>query len=669
MANRQSAGTGNWNTGGTWVGGIVPQAGDTVEILNGHTVTVDGEINAISVTTIRSGGVLKPGFQMSASTFVDINIDVGGQIYASRTASSLLRVTGVITLAAGAWSSPAINYGTLADPISNLAVGAFVEFVCVSDNQVSRGIVDSSNSSGNVIVFYGAARIRKTTLAQVANVNDLTIVVTDDLGFRSGTLAQAKNGLADFILITDSANNTAFTFSGANQIDIYLVSGYNPGTKTITLGDPGAGSVIDEYWERGGTTPNWNSIDTQRSVGTDVYLITNNVGMRGSNYNQRPAFGYKSGPTNVACTILFYNASFWWLYSAVYDSKSLSIYDGMTSIGCYTGIDLTEPNVSILNSIGAAGHHFMTNVYQSFVTNCYVLGGFEGISDSQSSYILNTVTNGCGEGLHSNNESCYFENCVFRNCPYVFVSASNFNIFQGCIIRNCLYGSFFGRGKFIDCTFQYMAGGVFEGEIVAIRTNFDNTYNALSSNGGHSEFTDCTFTNQPFALDWISFSKVSSFYSGFDTIVSRNHQGVVGDIYACSQGGYIVTDGSMPISGIAKSLKFSPVSSTLFCWIEERVYCQANSWVYIDVWMRKDTLGFLSEPAAQIVLPENDPFMNGSAYSQVQMTDVKDTWQHFSLSYKPTYSREIIVRMLAKNASGNAWFGVSVRAQGVILGN
>ena len=38
-----TAAGGNWNTGGTWVGGIIPTAADDVTIVTGATVTIDTE--------------------------------------------------------------------------------------------------------------------------------------------------------------------------------------------------------------------------------------------------------------------------------------------------------------------------------------------------------------------------------------------------------------------------------------------------------------------------------------------------------------------------------------------------------------------------------------------------------------------------------------------------
>lgn len=53
----ESAATGNWNNGATWVGGLVPQAGNSVRILSPHNVTLtdDRTINNIEIST---GGTL-----------------------------------------------------------------------------------------------------------------------------------------------------------------------------------------------------------------------------------------------------------------------------------------------------------------------------------------------------------------------------------------------------------------------------------------------------------------------------------------------------------------------------------------------------------------------------------------------------------------------------------
>jgi hypothetical protein len=53
----QSAQTGNWSTGSTWVGGVAPTSADVALIRNTHNVTVDGT-NAAASVTVQAGGTL-----------------------------------------------------------------------------------------------------------------------------------------------------------------------------------------------------------------------------------------------------------------------------------------------------------------------------------------------------------------------------------------------------------------------------------------------------------------------------------------------------------------------------------------------------------------------------------------------------------------------------------
>ncbi len=68
-----SAGSGNWNNTSTWIGGVVPSAGDDVTISNGHTITITTNASCSSVTigaipfTSSSNLTLNAGISLTVS--------------------------------------------------------------------------------------------------------------------------------------------------------------------------------------------------------------------------------------------------------------------------------------------------------------------------------------------------------------------------------------------------------------------------------------------------------------------------------------------------------------------------------------------------------------------------------------------------------------------------
>ncbi|MGD0591525.1 MAG: fibronectin type III domain-containing protein [Bacteroidota bacterium] len=95
--------TGNWNTGSTWVGGVVPTANANVTIANTHTVTIDGNITVNNLTIGQgASGILQIGNSAVARTlnvFGNITVNAGAIFRvnaASATSGHILNLTGNI---------------------------------------------------------------------------------------------------------------------------------------------------------------------------------------------------------------------------------------------------------------------------------------------------------------------------------------------------------------------------------------------------------------------------------------------------------------------------------------------------------------------------------------------------------------------------------------------
>lgn len=78
MATIDSAGSGNWHTAGTWVGGAVPGTGDTANILTGHAVTIAADVDLITKIVVYGNIVQNANITMDNSIPCYIFISDGG---------------------------------------------------------------------------------------------------------------------------------------------------------------------------------------------------------------------------------------------------------------------------------------------------------------------------------------------------------------------------------------------------------------------------------------------------------------------------------------------------------------------------------------------------------------------------------------------------------------
>jgi len=75
-----SKGTGNWNTAGTWSCGHVPAAGDSVTILNGHTITLNTNSNVLASLTVNAGGTFTTSGTSGSDLYLGGNLVNNGTI-------------------------------------------------------------------------------------------------------------------------------------------------------------------------------------------------------------------------------------------------------------------------------------------------------------------------------------------------------------------------------------------------------------------------------------------------------------------------------------------------------------------------------------------------------------------------------------------------------------
>ena len=63
-ANIQSNASGNWNNASTWIGGVIPTQNDTIEIINGHAISIDTDVSIHSIV-ITNGTISIGNYSLS----------------------------------------------------------------------------------------------------------------------------------------------------------------------------------------------------------------------------------------------------------------------------------------------------------------------------------------------------------------------------------------------------------------------------------------------------------------------------------------------------------------------------------------------------------------------------------------------------------------------------
>lgn len=225
---------GLWNSPATWVGGVVPPAGNDVVIPAGSTVTVNQVLNYRDITV---NGNLHWGGTFAATASRDVIVGAGGNLFLSTAAAAGQ------TLNIG---RDLINDGS----INASAASAFINFNGTGNSQISGSGTFVGTGGRGIIRTLGAQNNGTFTLNQTQNIT-LTNQVTNT----------CNNFVTNGKMRLDNAVDV-FQSSVSQVITTAMGTGYT--TAPVVLGE------AVSPWVASGTA----LLGTRYFSGTNVYICT-----------------------------------------------------------------------------------------------------------------------------------------------------------------------------------------------------------------------------------------------------------------------------------------------------------------------------------------------------------------------------------------------------------
>jgi hypothetical protein len=302
-----TAAGGPWSAPSTWVGGVIPAAGDNVTIINGSTVVIDATAAALSVTVGTAGG-LAESKDAFAESMVPATLTFNETAPFSLTVTQDLTITPNGIFATGGTGS---ETGHVLNLNANLINNGVLDF-STNDNTVGAGI-NFTGASNNTFSGSGPTTDVRTITVNKGTTN-ATILELSVSNFTARGSATDTGG-SGYLVLTKGTFKISGTFFGNHRIfnnPNYIIAAntgiwLNNPNYTVA-GQNGSPGVVGLFRVSAGT---YNvGVTTNNSLG---FSMDANIIIEGGSVNTTGRFGVlniatrivynQSGGTVTTCTV------------------------------------------------------------------------------------------------------------------------------------------------------------------------------------------------------------------------------------------------------------------------------------------------------------------------------------------------------------------------------
>lgn len=390
MATITSNGTGNWHTGGTWVGGVKPGVADIAVIANTHIVTLDN-VDTVIAATINTGGTLVVNYNLNTTQNTANSLDIQG---------TLLHNAGTITCGASATSVVIMRIGTagkynclLASMSGNCVLYLNGSFSTTGNAEYEVNIMGSSYThtrkhfpSANISNSLGGKKFiekgtEKTAVVPLANdlaINDTSFTVPTPNGWVAG----------DNVWIGEFSNTnnkmTAYTISSvgatADGKTTYNIAG-SIAVKAI--------SAVDHKWGQYVVQRSYNVIVEHtffKTVNTSNIVASDSIAMNTNGWTidiQNVLFDHFGSSTSLSINDGSRTGGTFNVFNIVFEYTRQTAGTGTRSLGAFytSGSGISSSNITgtpVLGNIVSIGYNYACNFSGQIRLETAKIGGIYG---------------------------------------------------------------------------------------------------------------------------------------------------------------------------------------------------------------------------------------------------------------------------------------------------